>query len=848
MRISVLCVLYAALCGVLALNVPRPTAPPATLSRRAAVATTAAAVLLPSASRAEGEEVAWGAQVFAPDLVWQPRTKIVGTQVAKGATPYPTYFITYLSRFLLNFDESSAQWWALRAAEIPRGLSRAELLALRQKQFGQFSESVELGTRQFSGAKGSRLLFSLLRSRYGGSQLGKLQIAMLFSLLEDARLQPTELVARVLGEIDNSTVVLATLSDGGSGYTGEPPLVTVTPPDAEQASGSGGEDAVVRAVTKRTGALRRLELVSGGGGYTVSRPVLTVSPPAGGGRAATGEAIVNGGRGPVVALKLTDGGSGYADGERIVVTVDPPRDDDDNPIPTGRPAEAEAIAEVCVSSLEVVSGGAGYGLDQRVNVSIAPPQECGGEADGEGAKGAVLLRRVVRGDSFKSIVEERQSNASPFLYLQPPGSVSEELLRLLPSALRPLRRADGSFYVPLARLGRRDAAAVRGGARIGIGSLSYRGRGPTLGRDPIFGPLGTSPVQREVALSAKEYLSFAASGAACTATVRTLLAPLDVTKTAMQSAPAQYEKLLPSMRALYDVGGVSRLFTAVDVTIVGAAILGGVGFGVNEFLRRFFTEAAGGPGTAALYAIQITIGASLTSQVLSSILVCPLEVLRIRAVSASIEEVAKGGSKGAGGGGGGEGSAADAYKLPGGLLTLWAEGGLGVLYAPLLPLLLRELPFTVAKFLVFDAASQAITAAAPASQETPAAAAGVALLAGCLAGIAGAVVSNPADAILTLAGQQQQPAAKGGGGGGRGGDEEHAEETGNAALLATASRLAREEPLALFRGFVPRAVFFGSLIAGQFLLYDYWKQVFRVSTNDITLVLDVFADRMSFYQ
>ena len=559
MRISVLCVLYAALCGVLALNVP-----PATLSRRAAVATTAAAVLLPSASRAEGEEVAWGAQVLAPDLVWQPRTKIVGTKVAKGATPYPTPFITYLSRFLLNFDESSAQWWALRAAEIPRGLSRDELLALRQKQFGQFSESVELGTRQFSGAKGSRLLFSLLRSRYGGSQLGKLQIAMLFSLLEDARLQPTELVARVLGEIDNATVVSATLSAGGSGYTGEPPLVTVTPPDAEQASGSGGEDAVVRAVTKRTGALRRLELVSGGGGYTVSRPVLTVSPPAGGGRAATGEAIVNGGRGPVVALKLTDGGSGYADGERIVVTVDPPRDDDDNPIPTGRPAEAEAIAEVCVSSLEVVSGGAGYGLDQRVNVSIAPPQECGGEADGEGAKGAVLLRRVVRGDSFKSIVEERQSNASPFLYLQPPGSVSEELLRLLPSALRPLRRADGSFYVPLARLGRRDAAAVRGGARIGIGSLSYRGRGPTLGRDPIFGPLGTSPVQREVALSAKEYLSFAASGAACTATVRTLLAPLDVTKTAMQSAPAQYEKLLPSMRALYDVGGVSRLFTAVS--------------------------------------------------------------------------------------------------------------------------------------------------------------------------------------------------------------------------------------------------------------------------------------------
>ena len=65
------------------------------------------------------------------------------------------------------------------------------------------------------------------------------------------------------------------------------------------------------------------------------------------------------------------------------------------------------------------------------------------------------------------------------------------------------------------------------------------------------------------------------------------------------------------------------------------------------------------------------------------------------------------------------------------------------------------------------------------------------------------------------------------------------------ALTATA-----RFDLALFTDGWPMSLtmVFGSLIAGQFLLYDYWKQVFRVSTNDITLVLDVFADRMSFYQ
>ena len=152
------------------------------------------------------------------------------------------------------------------------------------------------------------------------------------------------------------------------------------------------------------------------------------------------------------------------------------------------------------------------------------------------------------------------------------------------------------------------------------------------------------------------------------------------------------------MRALYDVGGVSRLFTVADVTIVGAAILGGVGFGVNEFLRRFFTEAAGGPGTAALYAIQITIGASLTSQVLSSILVCPPRSSASAPSPPRSRRSPRAAAKARRAAAAAARSSAPT-RCCRALLTLWAEGGLGVLYAPLLPLLLREFPFTVAKFL-----------------------------------------------------------------------------------------------------------------------------------------------------
>jgi solute carrier family 25 phosphate transporter 3 len=160
----------------------------------------------------------------------------------------------------------------------------------------------------------------------------------------------------------------------------------------------------------------------------------------------------------------------------------------------------------------------------------------------------------------------------------------------------------------------------------------------------------------------------------------------------------------------------------------------------------------------------------------------------------------------------------DPYSALNGVGTLYAEGGLPLLYSALQPLLLRELPFTVTKFLVYDASTQAIAAAIPSIQEGPYASL-LSLLGGLAAGVVAAAVSTPADTLLTL-GQQS---------GGKGEDAEEVTLPG------------------LFRGLLPRCVFFGALIAGQFLLYDDLKRVFKVAPDDILYVLDVFADRLSFY-
>ena len=113
---------------------------------------------------------------------------------------------------------------------------------------------------------------------------------------------------------------------------------------------------------------------------------------------------------------------------------------------------------------------------------------------------------------------------------------------------------------------------------------------------------------RKVELDARAYFSFAFSGAACTAAVRTALTPVDVAKTrmppgphtwrtahtvhlplgalltrrtlcgtGMQSSPAEYPALLPSLTSLWVSGGLNALYKSVDVTAAAAFLLGGCG-------------------------------------------------------------------------------------------------------------------------------------------------------------------------------------------------------------------------------------------------------------------------------
>ena len=64
---------------------------------------------------------------------------VKAAEAKKVTTSYQPTFITYLSRFLLNYDRSSADWWRGQLKGVPLSLEREQLRSIRERQFGQFS-------------------------------------------------------------------------------------------------------------------------------------------------------------------------------------------------------------------------------------------------------------------------------------------------------------------------------------------------------------------------------------------------------------------------------------------------------------------------------------------------------------------------------------------------------------------------------------------------------------------------------------------------------------------------------------------------------------------------------------
>lgn len=284
-----------------------------------------------------------------------------------------------------------------------------------------------------------------------------------------------------------------------------------------------------------------------------------------------------------------------------------------------------------------------------------------------------------------------------------------------------------------------------------------------------------------------DYVKFFGAGALAATSTHGAATPIDVVKTRIQVDDSlKGYNMVRAARTIVANEGAPALLTGFGPTAVGYLVQGGGKFAGYEFFKKQFITLAGGPEKAVERRSAIYLGASATAEFFADILLCPLEATRIRLVS----------------------QRGFATGLTSGFMRLAREEGLRGFYSGFVPLLFKQVPYAVGQFSVHEAAVEAIYRTIGAEKKaklTHLQNTGVELSSGIVAGVAAAVLSHPADTLLSAIN-------KGAGDKGQ-------------STTARMFQLAKEfgPRRLMFSGLGPRVVMTCGLVAGQFVIYAQCK-------------------------
>ncbi|KZP31498.1 mitochondrial carrier [Athelia psychrophila] len=274
----------------------------------------------------------------------------------------------------------------------------------------------------------------------------------------------------------------------------------------------------------------------------------------------------------------------------------------------------------------------------------------------------------------------------------------------------------------------------------------------------------------------RDYSSFFLAGATHGA-----MTPIDVVKTRIQVDPA-FKKLgfVSGTRRVIATEGATALLTGFGPTAVGYLIQGGAKFAGYEYWKKKSVEWAGDQETAVKYRTAIYLGSATIAEFFADILLTPLEATRIRLVS----------------------QRGYATGLVTGFSRLAREGGVSALYAGFLPILCKQIPYAIGQFTVNEFCHELALRSMSEEQKrnmTSTKKYTIALGSGIIAGFAAAILSQPADTLLSQINRGHGPT----------GSMPH-----RLAVLAKEAGFR-----GLFAGLGPRMIMTAGLVSGQFLMY-----------------------------
>jgi len=288
------------------------------------------------------------------------------------------------------------------------------------------------------------------------------------------------------------------------------------------------------------------------------------------------------------------------------------------------------------------------------------------------------------------------------------------------------------------------------------------------------------------------FVKSALAGGICCGLTHGAVCPVDVVKTRIQLEPQKYKSgLIGGFRQVIAEEGAAALSTGLAATAVGYFIQGWFKFGGVEFFKIKAVQSLGEKKSwdnrTAIY-----LGAAAGAEFIADIFLCPLEACRIRSVS----------------------DPTYASSLTGvGARLIKEEGMLRGFYSGFGPILFKQVPYTMAKFAVQGRMAELMynnlgkqPGECGALLNT-----GVSCSSGVVAGVVAAIISHPADTLLS----KVNKAGAGGDGSIPSRMLNITKETGVAKLCTT--------------GLGARCVMIGTLTALQFGIFDTVMSTLGVS-------------------
>jgi len=278
--------------------------------------------------------------------------------------------------------------------------------------------------------------------------------------------------------------------------------------------------------------------------------------------------------------------------------------------------------------------------------------------------------------------------------------------------------------------------------------------------------------------------------------------PLDLVKCNAQANPKEFPSTMVGFKKIY--GGVAQqwgykpgflgLFKGGGPTLVGYSVQGLGKFGFYEYFKWLFSEAVG-KETATNNKSIIYASASASAEFIADLMYCPFEAVKVRVQT----------------------SPTFAGGLFDGLPKMIQTEGFGNLYAGIVPLWARQIPYTVIKFVAFERIAEAIykMLPKPKSEMSNGEQMLVIFTAGYAAGVLCGAVSHPADTLVSKINKLKM----------------------DGSLMQKVKYIytgTPEQPgigfAGLWKGFAPRVIMIGTLTGLQWFIYGAFKAAVGLPT------------------